>query len=368
MKILIVAGDPGGANFILPAVSKLLENNMLNCYFFAYAEAAKIFLSLENYDIKKNHFFENKGEIESFLRDESIDLVFTATSVNDFKWEIKCVDVAKKLGITSISCIDFWNNYDLRFKVEHASQLTAPSIITVIDDKMMAQVKALPFSNSKIVNIGSPAYEFLAKKYTFKREQDHSQTAHKTWKIMFVSQHVSNYFRNQKDDENFLGYTENTVLRDIFEASKQLADSKNIQVEIKVLRHTKRLDELDLDSIRLPVNVSISVLSNDERYNMLSETDLVIGMYSNFLIEASMLGAKVCLYQPERNYWHYSESPLSDLKLIIDREEFQSANLFYQRLEDLSYVTFNRSHLNGSVDRLVNLVLGAVKEGVNLTV
>jgi len=292
-KILIASQDPGGTNAVWPVVKELLKNSnfKFKVKFFvgSYGQMLcirekKSCLNAEKFSFKKLNF-----EFKNF----NPDLVFTSTS-RGFSVEKKIIRLAKKNNVPTVSIIDYWSNYWLRFVCEKEKKSVGylPDRIIAVDALMKKQMLKEGFPNSHIEIVGNPYFE------TFVQGCKSKKVSKKRLSILFVSQPLRRVCKENKN----LKYDEHLVLNDILDILKEI-NKKNwfLTIRLHPLEEAHKYDIL-IKLNEKKVNIKIDNFSSIKE--LIKKADLVLGMNSMVLFQSSMAGVPTISYQPrlEKKY------------------------------------------------------------------
>ncbi len=299
--ILVICGDPGGANAIVPVIKKLYSLEKINALVFTYRQASDIMLQ-NNISFSVLDETITKSEIEDLLQKSPPAIVVTGTSFNPIGVEIKFIHAARKLKIPTLAILDFWTNYSLRFSDEHGKMKYIPDKIAVMDNVAFREMIAEGFDPDTLVITGQPAFDTLAV-YKLNFNIETRQNIRHNFKIdenelfvVFVSQPLSSVYGEDESNSQFLGYTEKTVIKDLVDALDKISQDCEKKITLIIRPHPR---ESSYEYQKITSNVIRIIVSNDSnpRYLVMS-SDLVIGMNTELLVEACYLGCIVVSLQP----------------------------------------------------------------------
>ena len=339
IRIAIVAGDPGGANNLVPVVHRLKLESNLSLSIWSYYQATTIF-NHEHFDpIDLNADIDHtppsrdwKLKIANQLISKfTPHVILSATSANDCNWEQTIIEVAACHNIASIALLDFWNNYRLRFTLP-TNELLLPDVIAVMDSQGQRSLNNQLAGSSKtkghIEIVGHPGYEALFDKFgpAPKPDRHNNKDAEKdaaekdTYDVAFISQPIAQFYETHQNDAEYIGFNETIAFSDIVKICQGLNKTNHKEVRLHLLLHPRREDRID----NIDTNgILISTMKNETRYEAIAKMDLIIGMYSSFLLEADLLGADVVSYQPDRKFCPYEPSPLDELTTLMNYQELE---------------------------------------------
>lgn len=236
-EFIFVAEDLGGLNSIEPVFKKL---------------GGQIFQAKDK-DL-------SDSEIENLVKDA--DIIIAGTSMSQNSLDKRFIRAAKKLGVKNVAILDFWTNYDIRFKS------AMPDYIFVMDAIAKADLILKNYIEKKIIITGNPSFD--AFKYIPQKGDS----------ITFFCQPFTEL-------ENNFGLNEIDIVKDFINAFKNLGIHKKIKIKLHPrTKNTNKFEHLDVE------------ITNEAVTKLIADSELIIGMNSMALFEAAMAGRKVLSYQP----------------------------------------------------------------------
>jgi hypothetical protein len=303
VRILALAGDPGGAEAIAPVISALKYDPCYDVEVYSYRQATAIFA---RHSLAPKVIFESEStaDFKRLLTEQQIEVVLCATSVNGVDFETLLVLAAKQCGVASISVVDFWSNYRRRYLNASKTELILPDKIAVPDERAKSQMIFHGFPPDKIVVTGQPALDRLADIETARLEtaavrlRDDLRFDAKTVVVIFASQPLSEFYGGEKNCRSTLGYTELTVFELVQDAVEIVEKSlSHIRVKLIVQSHPREnvdaWKRLEIEQRSFVVN-PLPVTS----FDVCIGADIVIGMTSMLLLEIRCLGKQVLSVEP----------------------------------------------------------------------
>lgn len=293
--IVSICGDPGGANALAPVVRDLSQKAIFYLKNYTYAQGSSIFQK-QNLSTTPLSCDVHLETAHSALEETKPDLLLTATSHNTQNWEKKFILSARNLGIPSVSILDFWSNYSLRFSDERGALSCLPDAIIIMDEQAKSEMIAEGFPEDRLLVMGQPAFDSLPRsKSAFtenkKLELRHDLGVSSNEKlVVFVSQPL----RQVLNGKTTLGFDEHEVLRDLIFALEPLSEQSPISLLIRPHPREEVSDYDKYHSDRIPIQVS----NDGESHSLYLSADLVVGMNSVALVEACHLDCHVLSYQP----------------------------------------------------------------------
>lgn len=276
-NIVYAFSDAAGANACLA----MFEMNVL--------AHQQLFSNRHNYLEKYKQLVQN--EMPDFSR-LSAQCLFTGTSHPESSdaFEVRCISEAKKHNVYTIAFIDHWINFLLRFR--GLSQAEFPDEIWVVDEnaKALACAEGLPADKIKI--IGNPYHYYLRNcwkpSYDAKTYLDRLEIPRASYHILFAPDPFS--IRGISDNT---GFSEREALHDLMEIIKEEND-----VCLIIKMHPLQPEEILKAELSAYPSLCHKLVKEADVPELLVCCDLVIGFYSNILLEAHALGKRVIRYFP----------------------------------------------------------------------
>lgn len=258
-NLIICSHDAGGANIL---ASYLLINKLKDkCKFLLSGPAVKIYNDI-------------LGEIQNHQHElsENDKILITSTS-GESNSERAMIKQARDLGVITISFLDHWSNYQLRFtgsvEVVENVDFFLPNYIVVNDDKAYNKAIEAKFPAEKIIQIQNP---YIAK---IKKEFE-SLKINPNYDVLYISEYFSNLQKEKLTEQMYL----DRILNDL----KNI--NKNLKVKIR-LHPSEELDKYATIMSKYPdVHFSDRSITLTED---LASTKMVIGKSSMALYISSML-------------------------------------------------------------------------------
>jgi len=299
-KVITLCGDPGGASALVPVVELLQRDPALCVENYAYHAGAGV-LGRKGVAFGLPPQSTDSEWPDRVLGGEPVAGLLTATSHNGVNWERRFIAAANRLGIPSLSVLDFWSNYTLRFSDESGVLGPLPDEIAIMDDVARVEMMAEGFPSERLVVTGQPAFDSLARERqgfspTRKSELRSSLGLQgRDLLLVFVSQPLRSFCSGPGNPTHF-GYDEVTVLTALVPALERIARAYPEQVTLMIRPHPRE----ELAPYRRygseGIRILLSVEGDTREYLMAS--DLVLGMNSVALVEACVLGCAVVSLQP----------------------------------------------------------------------
>lgn len=267
----------------------------------AGANACIAMARMEVMNGKKVSLFSNRDYstqcIADFFLTEAIadfcflktDCVFTGTSHPDSSkgFEVNAIQAAKAKGIPVISFIDHWVNFCLRFQGLEAAHL--PDEIWVVDEKAkeLGIKEGLPAE--RLIVSGSPHLYFLRHywrpRFSGKTYLSALGIPAEGRHVLFVPDPLS--LRNGRE---VAGFTETEALDDLCEVLEKL--------DVYLLIKCHPLQPVEALMPKNAFRTKSFLLQQADSLELAQASDVVVGFYSNLLLEAEALGKPVVRYYP----------------------------------------------------------------------
>jgi len=301
---LFVFSDPGGAKPILTLADEYSETL-----------TAIIAVSDRVYPFFKD--FSTKIDIPdltSNIYDFKPDFVFTGTSyTSDF--EIRYIKEAKKIGIPVYSFVDHWTNILKRFTNE--KEIILPDIIFVLDDRAK-EIAIQEGIVKEILQVLPNPYHTFLRKWTPNCTKEYFLKENKIQSTDLLITFAPDPLSNAGGIEKF-GTDEIIIAKKFIKAILKVKSQKNITVIFKP--HPNQNIEYVLPLFKhFGLNV-ICLIDVDTRL-LLFYSDIIVGIFSNILIEAQILGKDVIRFLEKSNM-----DPLEQLNIgKICKSDYQFIN------------------------------------------
>lgn len=293
--LLLCATDSGGARNLKPLVD-LIQSEGFNYALVASGVSLPILYS-QNAKIEKPEILTLTDAINYLvLKKPNVVICGIAGFSSPDRF---LVAAAKKLKIKSAVILDEWFYYRKVFEDENGEAIYLPDIICCQDEKARQEAIAEGIPAELLFVTGSASLSILtdlAEDFLVNPPAVPDFMNDKEKPIVtFLSEPFSACYGSKASEKgrlgDFLGYSEQTIREDVFAALERIG--KPCTVVEKLHPSSKNIyKSLGNDFIRW-----ISVCGT-ETWPVLWHSDLVIGMRSIALLEASILGCEAVSYQP----------------------------------------------------------------------
>lgn len=303
-KILFAFSDPGGAKPILSLIEESEIKNLLvvsdRNYFFYKDFKTEVKVTDEN--------------PEKIIDSYKPDLIFTGTSYPS-NFDKQFIKAALDNNIECYTFVDHWTNMGLRFILDENTFLQ-PNQVWVIDERAKKIAIENNLDEDKIFISGNPYHRWLKnwKPVISKKDFVQSIGLNENEKlILFAPDPLSNI--NGKEKYGFDELTSLSEITDIFDNNNKLLKDYTVLIKAHPNQKKEKLKE---------------ILSNNRNFILLPEStdantaifysDIVMGFFSSFLLEAKILGKQVLRYIPVP----LQNDPIEELNIgtIINKENF----------------------------------------------
>tara|TARA_A100001011_G_scaffold386019_2_gene461058 strand:+ start:691 stop:1803 length:1113 start_codon:yes stop_codon:yes gene_type:complete len=300
LHLLFVIGDAGGFSVLRPIIKhfKIGEHQIEVLVNKTFSEIIpRIMIENPEYRILDN---ESYVIFSNLSRDQRPDIaVITVSRAGNL--EKRLVKKARSLNIPTVSPIENWGPFAGRFSDIESGQFKnhmayLPDHVLVVDEFAKTQAISERVPKDCISVIGSIPIESIIKK-----PQNYEKSTLKKIKlglgggnnqkvVVFASQALRNEMGLNSPE--YAGYDETEVLSDICEALSRIWPNCLLVVK---LHPFERIEEFKKPlSLGLIKHTIIKEMPSSE---IIAVGDLIIGMISGFLIEASIKNKLVVSYQ-----------------------------------------------------------------------
>jgi hypothetical protein len=282
-RALFVFSDPGGAKPILTLVDENIGT----------LTAVKV-VSNRTYPFY-NDFLTNVDtpDLISNIYDFKPDFIFTGTSYTS-DIEIKYIKAAKENGIPIYSFVDHWTNILNRFS--NGKEIIFPDIIFVLDERAKQIAIKEGIEIKKLSILPNPYHTFLRKWHPRDNKNsflNNNKIPADNLLIVFAPDPLSNVGGVEK-----------------FDTDEKIISQKFLKVLIKI-KSTKKITVIfkphpnqNIDYIFPVINdlgLNVLCLKDIDTRSLLYYSDIVVGLFSNILIEGQILGKDVIRFLEKSN-------------------------------------------------------------------
>ena len=262
MRCAVISHDAGGAEIL----SSYVAQNHHDYLFTLCGPAVSIF--------NRKLGTINTADIETVITNS--DLVICGTSWQS-DLEVQAIQLAKILGIKSVSVLDHWVNYKERFT--RNSTITLPDELWVCDDNAQQLARSIfPDTPVKLIN-NYYLDEFRANYLASQENQTASGLV-----VLFIGENISGNAQRSYGDPLYFGYNEFTALNYFAQNFNKL---KHCCEKILIRPHPSE-DLGKYDSFLKELPVSISHSGGNNLIEDLHAATTIIGISSMALALASL--------------------------------------------------------------------------------
>lgn len=297
-QIIAVGGDAGGAAALAPVLQALQNDRSCHTRVLGYRQAVDVW-SRSNIAVQR---LPERPPVDpvACINGEDVNLLITSTSVNGVDHERRFLRWAAAALVPSVTVLDFWSNYAARFRDENDAKLILPSALAVIDERMKREMVAEGFPAERLFITGQPAFDSI---HAFRTKWTES-TRHavrsrlgaraESYVVLFASQPLSQMAdlvgsNTPRDDEREL-------LETLVRSLDEIAESENVDILLAVRPHPR--ESLRPQEFPHSERIRLVLSADADPWSAALASDLVIGMTSVLLVEASLLGSVVVSLQP----------------------------------------------------------------------
>jgi hypothetical protein len=273
-KGLFVFSDPGGAKPIL-ALAKANINNLSEVLIISDRK-------YEFYDIfnlKVNNADELPYQILTSFRP---NFVITGTSYTS-KIELDFINISNQFKIPTFSFVDHWTAVFERFR--YGENIILPQKILVVDERAKTLLINQEVCSKKIIVFGNPYHKYLKKwKPTISKKDFFNKIGIYDINkkiILYAPDPLSNI-----DGKKIYGFDEIDTTIELQNILYSLLDKYQFILNPHPNQDFNKINKI-IDSRIILLDKGIDV------NHLIYYSDLVIGMFSNILIEATIMNKKV---------------------------------------------------------------------------
>jgi len=280
---LFVFSDPGAAKAVLSQAMGLKEK--LKSIFI---------ISDRNYS-----FYEDFGldvivtnEPAEIMVDKiNPDFIFTGTSYTS-KIELEYLIIAKRKKIYSYAFIDHWTSIKERFL--YSDYYIFPNRVLLIDERAKELALNIGIEATTVQVYGNPYYQYLKNwkpKNTIEELYNQLGFKNNNKLIVYAPEPLSNL-----GDKNIYGFDELEMTKEI----NEILNDSSLNINFVLKMHPNQKTEKLINFIGDRILVADSNINSNL---LIYYSDLVLGFFSNFLIEAEIMNKKVYrIFKDKSNY------------------------------------------------------------------
>jgi hypothetical protein len=299
--VVAVGGDPGGAAALAPVLTLLHREGKVRVTAYPHHEAIALW-EAQGISVVRLPDRTTAGAARETLIRESACVLVTSTSSGTRAGEKIFIAAARRLGIPSLSVLDFWSNYRSRWADTGGQPTCLPDLIAVMDAQARDEMVAEGFDPAMLVITGQPAYDDLREwqqGFTPAHRQDIRRSlgvGPEDLLVIFASQPISAIYRTGESDPSYPGYTECTVIRLLVDALDRIEQEVGRHILLAIRPHPRE-DPRTFSAVGGRA-ISAGIVSAPHPRDLVMAADLVLGMTTALLVEACYLGCIVGSLQP----------------------------------------------------------------------
>ena len=307
-KIIFFVEDPGSSNFVLDLNSSL-KKMRINSSVYA-SGFSKMYLKNFNqpfidYDLKKQIIY-------------NCDLLIVGTSENTNSPIKQILKEAKKKKIKTGIIIDAPNSLSERLKVISTNIKKIDVDFFFTADKETKKKLSKNFNKRKIINVLNPKFEWIKK-------QKIKKIKNKKKQIIFLSElsqglNEDSFLKNKSYKlEGFSNsiYRTEIVFEELIMCLKDYRDNFSL-----ILRLHPKEKKIDYKKYLSSINM---IHANNNPIKTLVSSDLVVGLTTNMLCEATLLNIPVLSITPRKNEFKWINSDFrNNIKHVYQRQNIKA--------------------------------------------
>ena len=297
IDVLFFIEDPGAINFLKDLPGIFIKNN-INFKIICHGVAKDFFKNHEN--VYCSNFLDANEIIESL----NPSILIMGTSENPYSFAFDLTEAARQQSIYTISVIDMLCNAKNRFKGKTSDPLYyATDELFVADLKTKNEYVRLGFNQKNILITGNPIYEFALNLQNKSNTMKLNSTINvsEKFKILFISEGQDklnldatrkniNYKFNGRGQSDF-----RTII--VMEELIDALNRNNINAHTSLRVHPNST----LDNFQPIAKEFDEISCEKDPYKDVMNSDLIVGICSMLLLEASLLGKPTLSIMPDIN-------------------------------------------------------------------
>lgn len=283
--VVAVCGDPGGANAVAPVIELLRAEARLELRALAYVQAHTLWTGR---GLRHELLPEQTGPADIARHLARADFLLTGTSANRFDFEKGFIVAAREAGIPSLSVLDFWTNYALRFRDREGKLGCLPDRIAVMDELAKREMEADGVPGDRIVVTGHPAWDSLeASRAAFspgerRALRERYRLAEDDWLILYASQPIP------PADRGYAWFDREAAADALIAAIESLAKEQGRRALLLIRAHPAESEPPFRH--RASSAIRIETQAGGDGRPWLLAADAVVGMATMLLVESALLG------------------------------------------------------------------------------
>lgn len=366
-SIFVVGGDPGGANALIPVIEALFHDSSFEVHTYAYNEACTLWKhrGLKFSALPDKFPDEN---IQEILQYNKPDLLLLSTSYNSKNFEKHFIKIAQEKKIPSISILDFWSFYSMRYNDHKGNLAYLPDVIAVMDEIAKDEMIKEGFDPVILKITGQPAYDDLIN---WKQEFNQKIKIRIRNNLGIHEEDIVVLFASEPDVDNgigdpfYPGYKKSEIIQELIKTLIDINNNLKLNIILLIRPHPRENIRDYNQYAGFPLRIIVS--AEDQPRNIVMSVDLVAGMTTNLLVEACYLGCIVVSLQPNlclidpviTNRLGYSVG-------VFNTKDFNSVIqklLFDSKIRDEMKSRLETIHTDGkAVERIMNIIYSIIEK------
>ena len=302
-KVLVAVQDPGAANVMAPVAARLIGDGKIVLSTLCVQFAGEVFrrFGVPFKELPDYGLADPSPEVaDRILAMESPQMVLVGTNEEVRSLERWLTVKAKERGIPVVSLLDYWSKYTQRFSGEAPDErfLYLPELVLIMDEQARDDMLAEGFPASRLFVTGHPYLESYLEHSRHLSQGERIQfrkslgLEEECRLITFASETFGWTYDSSYRFPPLSGSQERTVivLEHLLRALSEIVEENGFKIFFLNKLHPKnRLDQFSwLNDLVLPFPIqSKSQMDNSA---LIQSTQLVVGITSMFMLEASVLG------------------------------------------------------------------------------
>lgn len=303
MKVLATAKDAGGANAIVPVLTRLLHVGA-EVRAVAYEQSSGIFLRnglpakpVEDYGFPNGFPSSDLPQLAGrIISTEDPDVILVGTSWG-YSLDKELVAEGNRRGLPTVAVLDMWSYYRERCSRPTEAELSClPSRLAVMDELAREEAVAAGIPEDRIAITGQPYLDRLHQEGVSETAQREGDRLRAEWGrgrpvVLFVSEVIGQDF--PLGSPWYRGYTELDALAALAKAMPLVTTALSLAIK---LHPQQESGPFHLD--RSTAALAPTVVRDVDSHSCVAAADVLVGMTSTLLIEAAMAGKPALSFQP----------------------------------------------------------------------
>jgi len=306
--ILAAAQETGAANALAPVIKELDRRVGVNVVVAAAGNAARVFVSEgikhQRVGLPGKHDGREMDGIRELLAGTSPHLLLLGTawgqSLDKLLLRVASGDVP------SISIVDTWSYFAERFTDPRTGERVFPTRVAVADEWALEEAVQHGFPRHLLVATGQPHLDMLPARVQDPEISQQAQRLRRNWLrtasvensrriVLFASEAFTRHAG--PSTPYYRGYTEIDGLEGLVEAVQCVEKTTNLRIEVVLKLHPEESPNFFCPGPRA-IQRGVRVVADQPSLPCILAADVIVGMVSMFLIEASVALKPAISFQP----------------------------------------------------------------------